>query len=222
LPPLESPWGQDWLILKIYYKETDIEHVSDNFIILAATHFPRISPRSIVKYIKNTVKQQWLFDVNNETVVLNSNFATDTTASLRSDNNGLTIFKNITGNSIKRRYNLMYSTVLSGKIRALTITKMYVCEQVELKQYEFVLSQGELVLFSYTTQRFLFHAEFVIIRSNTYDGIRARICIEDSGLHKMGGFTMRNTGTILTTITLNRFCVAIGLVFEVLFIRYQM
>jgi hypothetical protein len=97
---------------------------------------------------------------------------------------------------------------------------MFVCEQVELKQNEFILSQEEYVLFSFTTQRFLFHGEFVIIRSNTYDGIRARICIEDSGLHKMDGPTIRNIGTILTTITLNRFWVAIGLVIEVLFIRY--
>jgi hypothetical protein len=200
------------LIFKIFYKETDIDHISNNFIVLIGTHFPRINPSSIVKYIKSTVKQQWLVNVSNETVVLKSNFATVTTASLRSDNKGMSLFKNNTVDSIQQRYNLIYLNVLNEKTLELTITKMYVCKQVEL-------SQDEYVLFSYTTQRFLFHGEFFIIRGDTFDGIRARICIDDSGLHKMGGFTIRNIGTIFIANTLNRFGVVIGRILEVLLIR---
>jgi hypothetical protein len=162
LPPLDSPWGQDWLIFKIFYKETDIDHISNNFIVLIGTHFPRINPSSIVKYIKRNVKQQWLVDVGNETIVLKSNFATVTTASLRSDNKGMSLFKNNTVDSIKQRYNLIYLNVLNGKTLELTITKMYVCEQVELKEHEFILSQDELCPFQ------LHNAAFSVPRGIRY------------------------------------------------------
>jgi hypothetical protein len=47
-----SPWGQFWSVLHIFYKETDIKLVSDNFVFVVVTYKQRVIPGSLIQYIK--------------------------------------------------------------------------------------------------------------------------------------------------------------------------
>jgi hypothetical protein len=96
---------------------------------------------------------------------------------------------------------------------------LYVFEQVELNPSEFIQSNDESISFNNITQRFLFDGEFVIIKSNVIGGLRARTCIEDSGLHTMDKVAMRNIGTIPRTCILNSYFIAPGLLIVVLYVN---
>jgi hypothetical protein len=124
---------------------------------------------------------------------------------------------NITDISYRPKYNLKYDNLSFYLPNRHIITKMYVCDQVELNHSEFTLSEDESTLYCYLTQRFLYDGEFIITKRNTFDNFRVRICIEDTGLKSTN--IKRNSGTILDVI--DKFSFALILIVYALFINDQ-
>jgi hypothetical protein len=213
-----SPWGQIWSVLHIYYKVTDIKLFSDNFVFVVVTYRQRVIPGNMIRYIKKTVNQPWSLNLNNETIVLkSSNFTTSTLLYKNFHSTNMIVFDNITYISYRPKYNLEYNNISYYLPTPHLITKMYVCDQVELNHSEFTLSQDETTLYCYLTQRFLYDGEFIITKRNTFDKFRVRICIEDSELKSTN--IKRNSGTILDVI--DKFSFALILIVYVLYINDQ-
>jgi hypothetical protein len=215
LPPLQSPWGQLWSVVDIFYKETDIKHTSNNFIIVIGTQLEKVVPNSLMQYIKKKVHESWSLNLNNKTIVLNSsNFASFTSFYHTVDSTNMNVFKNITEIPVKPKYNSIYHSLRFHWQNQHIITKMYVCEQIELKQSEYIFSQDKSILYSNITRRFLFDGEFTIVKSIIFDEFRVRICVEDS--ESQISYLRRNVGAIL-----GNFCVSLVLVLEIIYFNFQ-
>jgi hypothetical protein len=221
LPPLESHWEREWSVFDIFYKETgNNSSFSDNFIVFIKRKIFKVKPNNIVQYIRHTVKSPWYISLNNEKVLLKSaDFTKLTAVYTYVDSTRISVFENQMEAPVKPQYNYIYQSPFPSDLDNHIITKLYVCEQVELTPSEFILSHDESILYNNITKRFLFDGEFAILKSNVFDGLRARICIEDSGLHKMDKVAMRNIGTVLRTCILNCYVVALGLLIVVLYVN---
>lgn len=220
LPSFDSPWGQEWTILDIQYKLTEKNDFSNTFIVRMAIDRQRVKPNNFVNYIKKKVHRQWLLDLHNETVVLKSSFSTVSILPSVDLLSKRTLHENISESFVVPRFGTKYMNVDTrlSKFDRHTITKLYVCEQVELRQSEFILSPDNFTLYCYASKRLLFNGEFVITNSNTFDSFQARVCIEDSGLYKNVKGT-RNIGTIPSNF--DKYSAVLAFIFDVLYIRYQ-
>jgi hypothetical protein len=129
------------------------------------------------------ISRPWLAHMNNDTIVLRSNgFATFTSGFGDAEKEIMSVSDTIKKTPEKSLYYLI--GLYSSSLDMLIITKMYVCEQVQLNQSEFFLSQDEVILYNYRTLRFLFNGEFVVTWNDVFEGPRVRICIDDSGLNR--------------------------------------
>jgi hypothetical protein len=90
-----------------------------------------------------------------------------------------------------------------------TISRLYICDQVELQPSEFLLNNTQGALYIYKLKRVLFDNQFVLMRSNTFNEYRARICKEDSGLFERN----TNVGEILKSFYLCFSYVSLLLIF---------
>lgn len=179
-----------WEVEYIYYREMDVPFITTNFVISIFRKLPRVKPDTLITYIKRMIGQPWSIRLHNATEILtSSNFSIRT--NYLSDPNMIMNSFNLTENVEEElRYKMAYIR-LGVAMNMCIITKLYICDQIELEPSEFVLlSNGMDIIYSYITKRFMFDGQFTLVH-NPFDGTyRARICIEGSGFNK------RNTATI--------------------------
>jgi hypothetical protein len=194
LPPLKSVWLEKWSVDSIHSRVMDVPQLSNNVIIITRRKIPSVKPNVIITNITKLIRQAWSIRVRNVMVGLKSaNFSMGTT-SLWNGNykNKADDFYNLTENLEWSNYEILYDNPTPrGKI--LTISRLYICDQVELEPSEFLLNSKNNALYIYSSKRVLFDNQFVLVHSNDFIGNRARICIEDSGLYKR----YTNMGAIL-------------------------
>jgi hypothetical protein len=196
LPPLKSVWLEKWSVDSIHSRVMDVPQLSNNVIIVTRRKVPSVKPNVIITNITKLIGQAWSIRVRNVMVGLKSaNFSVGSNIILHGiyRNKG-DDFYNLTDNLTWSNYEKLYENPTpGGKIH--TISRLYICDQVELEPSEFLLNSKNSALYIYTSKRVLFDNQFVLIRSSTSSGNRARICIEDSGLYKR----TTNMGAIIKT-----------------------
>jgi hypothetical protein len=192
LPPLKSVWMKRWSIHSIYYRVMDESLMSNNVIIVVDRKLPTVQPDTIITNIRKMIGQSWSTRIRNVTKVWKSSlFSTLTTLWIDPYTN---TFNNITEQAYMPRYEMIYVRQTLSTITQI-VTRLYICEQVELAPSEFVLSKRKNILYSYMNNRFMFDGQFVLTYSGTRGESRARICIDDSGLLKSNGDTVNNVAT---------------------------
>ncbi|XP_053373383.1 uncharacterized protein LOC123532467 [Mercenaria mercenaria] len=212
LPDLKSPWPNHWIFESLYHEFTDKD--TSSFLAIIRTKLSTVEPGRIVQNINRTVTREWLLKHNNVTIVLKANFMpTSTINFVDNDTEAMSVSGNLSENLEQPRYRLVYQG-WNTKTDLHMITKLYLCDQVELNQFEFILIRDEKTLYNIITQRFMFDGEFALISSSAFEGVRARICIEDSGMYKTFKVTMQNVGAFRTVYVLG--LVAAALLFRVL------
>jgi hypothetical protein len=204
LPPLKSVWLENWTVESIHKRVIDMPQLSNNVIITMRRKILSIKPDVMIANIEKSIGQPWSIRVRNETVVLKSaNFSmAGKSISYRKDNK-VDDFYNLTKNIEWPDYQLLYVNLTpSGEMH--TISRLYICDQVELEPSEFLLNSRKYTLYIYKSKRVLFDNQFVLMRSNTFSEYSARICIDDSGLYE----GKINVGAILKTFDLCFFVVS--------------
>jgi hypothetical protein len=159
--------------------------MSNNLIIILHRKLKSVSPDSIIKSIGKMIGNTWNIDLLNVSKVLKSSkFSVYTTTIWNQQHQSIGgSFANLTGNFEVPRYQIAYLQKVSPEPEHI-ITKLYQCHQVELQSSVFLLSNNMNILYNYMTKRFMFCGEFTLLHNNDFNELRARICIEDSGLFK--------------------------------------
>jgi hypothetical protein len=186
LPPLKSVWLEKWSVAYILNRVMDEPKLSNNVIIVMRRKISSVQPDVIITNITKMIGQAWSIHVRNDTFVLKSANFSVVSKSIHYGNYDFIKadeFYNLTENLEWPNYELVYI----NQTRVLdmhTISRLYICNQIELEPSEFLLNSNKFALYIYTSKRVLFDGQFALIRSNTFNKNRARICIEDSGLFK--------------------------------------
>jgi hypothetical protein len=158
-----------------------------------------VKPDVIITDIRKMIGQAWYIRVGNVLVGLKSANFSVVSKSIWNGNyrNKAHDFYNLTENLKWPEYIPLYeNTTPIEKIH--TISRLYICDQVELEPSEFLLNSIKKALYIYTSKRVLFDNQFALISSNKFSENRARICIEDSGLYERN----TNVGSIPKTFYL--------------------
>jgi hypothetical protein len=198
LPPLQSVWMKKWFMQSVYYRVMDEPHLTNNLIIVMHRKLSTVKPDTIIGNIKKMIGKEWKMRLRNVTEVLGT-----PEFSMRSS------FKSPSLNKADGFYNLtkedldwsQYKYAYMGPVlyrKEHIISRLYICNQVELEPSEFLLNSEKNALYISTSKRILFDSQFALVRSNTFTESCARICIEDSGLYERG----KNAGENVTTIYL--------------------
>lgn len=179
---LKSPWGKNWVINSIYYEDTGKGNMTTNLLVVLTNKLSEVNPEKLMKYIKNTVECDWILKLQNETITLRSRVLKHEKCALNSEVEKEIVIGNQSVIVPFPSYNKVYNTLsLIGNTHL--VTKLYWCEQVELQPSEFILNSDKSLLFNLISYRILHCGEFVLIASNTFEGTRVRVCIEDSGFY---------------------------------------
>lgn len=175
LPDLQKPWGNNWIISAIYYRESKESENITKFQVILKHKLSKVFPDRFLNYIRSTVKRDWLLKHNNVSTRLKSSFFRYEVLSKGS----VIDF----GNYSTPLYRLVF-LVSEEYTYTLYITELYICDQIDLTEDDFVLSQNKKMLFNKITTKIMFDSEFELISWKTLDGLRARICINDSGFYR--------------------------------------
>lgn len=179
---LISHWQQNWVINSIYYEDPGKGNRTKNLLVILSNKLSQVKPETLVNYIKNTVKRDWTLKHQNTTVTLKSSVLKLKEFAFNSEVGKEIVIGNQSIIVPSPLYHMVYTTLsLPGNTHL--VTKLYWCDQVELHPSEFILNSDKTLLFNYITYRILHRCEFLLIASNTFEGIRVRVCIEDSGLY---------------------------------------
>ena len=168
----------------------DTPLMSNDFVICMLRQLSNAEPGMIISNIKKKISKAWTMYLRNNTQVLKSS-----QFSLRKDplKHHLPVkgdrFHNFTGFVETQYYKQLYG-ILRFAITSHVITKLYLCDQIELKPSEFLLNNENDTIYYYSTKRFLYDGQFVLVHGKTHDEYHARICIDDSNFYK------RNLGAI--------------------------
>jgi hypothetical protein len=155
-----------------------------------------VDPPMFIASIMKLIGHPWSLNLGNVTEVHKSSSFSVRNSFLSSSNSQQQTKANVPHNQTKNieipQYKEVYYQHLNIQKKHI-ITKLYMCDQVELESSEFLLINDQRVLYSYATKRFLFDGQFALILSDISGQLHARICIEDSGLFKA---PFRNVGVI--------------------------
>ena len=167
----------------------DAPLMSNNFVITIYKKLPQIRPDIIITNIKKIIKHAWFLRLRNGAdIPMSSNFSIRTNIWRVRNGNKRIYFDNFTEDVKIPMYKRVYSYRAGFIQTPYVISKLYMCDQVELEPSEFALSTSKDVMYSYTTKRFMFDGQFTLVQSQ--DGrYRARICIEDSGMYMLNRAT---------------------------------
>jgi hypothetical protein len=183
LPRIKSPWPDHWKIGVIYHEvDDDYNNTRSSLVVQIYTTQNKVQPKRFIETIEKTIAQDWVLEYGDKIVAMEAAFASVPLF------NPLAIkhyFKAVFGNEsrkiVSKEHTQLYSKPPHPRI-TVQITQLYLCEQVELSQSEFILSEDRLVLFNLRTNRYMLYLQFLLTTGSAEEGYRARICVEDSGM----------------------------------------
>jgi hypothetical protein len=200
LPPLKSVWLEKWSVASIHIRVMDDPQLSNNVIIIMRRNVSSVQPDVIITNITKMIGQAWSIRVRNEMLVLKSaNFSVVSKSIHYGNYNSIKAdeFYNFTENFDWPNYVPVYrNTTHSDEMH--TISRLYICNQVELESSEFLLNRKQFALYIYKSKRVLFDNQFELIHKQTLFEYHARICKEDTGLFERN----TNVGSILISFDL--------------------
>jgi hypothetical protein len=146
--------------------------------------------KHILKTVHKILQEEWFLHVDNTTHVClaNLNKFGDVPPFISIDR--IQIENNTLIVTLPNTIPIVTPKVSGIAKTTLTLTRLHLCNQIELTGKEFILSEHNVALFNRVTQRVLFNNEFKLLY-DSMKGVRARVCIESSG------FFENNTGPLL-------------------------
>jgi hypothetical protein len=178
-----------WRIERIAYQVNDKTRNGTAMLVIVTHKTSQIRPQYLIQTIKELLTLEWRLRLINDTFVLKSSFSNVLNVDDRYVNQ--TEFENFPISLLSPMYYEVYRAVkYRGNIHV--ITKLHLCEQVEINSSEFILDIQETYIFLIKTQQFLFDAEFLLYSRNDGNDKHVRICIEDAGMFKMKNCSRKN------------------------------
>lgn len=183
------------MISSIHYKDSKESENITRFLVILKSKFSKIYPNQFFKKIRDAVRRDWLLKHNNISTPLKSGFFQYAEFNVEREMD----FGNYLNNVSTPLYRMVFQSLHDILTDTYSITKLYLCDLIELTEDEFILSQNKKMLFNKITTKQMFDAEFDLISWKTFDGLRARICINDSGFHRTNKATFSSGGQTFNT-----------------------
>lgn len=193
LPDLQIPKGKSWRVDSIHNENIDENENFTKFVVILKNKLSKVHPRQFLTNIISITSRDWLLKHGNVTTLLKSNFfkcadlyrnPMDFNTFICSALEDKDSVQNYSKNVSKPVFQRLYMTLDDIFGKSHIITKLNLCDQIDLTENDFILSQNKRILFNKITTKFMFDAEFELVSENTFNGLRARICINDSGFYR--------------------------------------
>lgn len=184
LSDLKSPWQNDWSIKGIFLEDTvQLKNISHFIVFLLKREKLKVNPRTFFINIKKMMDGNWLLRKNNKTINMMSSFFKYSFTVFNRNKVSIVDFGNHSKTySLPFYKSLKYFGVYENNMHILT--KLYFCDQIELVQSDFTLSEDNRILYNFVTKKYLFKGEFALMTNNSFEGLQVRVCLEDSGFYR--------------------------------------
>jgi hypothetical protein len=182
-----------WRIESISVEINDKTKHIRSLLVIVTYKTSKIRPQYLMQNVRKIFSLQWRLHLKNDTLLLKSSFSK--VLNIYDEHVNHLPFKNVSTMMLPPIYYELYRNGMNPE-GTHDITKLYLCEQVEISSSEFTFQAEETYIVIIKTQKVLFDAEFLLYSSNDGSGKNARICYEDAGMFKMKNGSLRRTAVL--------------------------
>jgi hypothetical protein len=179
---LNSPWPKQWYIKEVYSPLSILDQEYFYLLIIIENERLKVRPHVLKKTIEKRIYQEWTLELANKSFAFMSDFNPFYLTFDYEENNEL--FTNQTQKTFYSQYREVYNIISHLPKSILSVTKLFLCNQIELTSNEFLLNSRMNILFNNRTNEYLFGNDFLL--STSTSGMEtAKVCIKDSGFKEL-------------------------------------